>query len=436
MNLSDKLLNHMTNETQLRILIDLIPEYIVLKDGYGRWLVSNKTVLDVYGLHGYDYTGKTDMELAQISPQFIEPFKYNMTTDEMAWRKGSSLQIEKSFPGVDGMLHIWEVVKTPIFDDAGNRHRMVIVSRNITERKKTEKALQISEMKYRLIAENMHDIIATFAADGTMQYVSPSFEHILGYSSVNYIGKNIIQVIHPDDRATVIKSFSELIEKMMVQTKVEFRCQHADGRYLWFEAHFTCVFREDGKLDHVVGAVRDIMERKEYELRLQMMAYHDPLTEIPNRRFFMDQLMKEMAAADRRKSSLALLYLDVDHFKEINDTFGHDIGDELLVHFVKRVKKSLRLTDTIARLGGDEFVIILPDIPSREQAAFIAERLCASLQQPWELKKYECITSSSIGVALYPQNGTTVQALLSHADQALYKAKRDGRRQVRFFESL
>jgi diguanylate cyclase (GGDEF)-like protein/PAS domain S-box-containing protein len=435
MNLSDKLLNHMTHEAQLRILIDLIPEFIVLKDGHGRWLVSNKTVLDAYGLHGYDYVGKTDMELAEINPQFIEPFKYNMITDELAWKNGSSLQIEKSFPGKDGIINIWEVVKTPIFDDTGNRHRLIIVSRNITERKKTEKALQISEMKYRLIAENMNDIISTFAANGTMQYVSPSFEHILGYSSVNYIGEHMMRVIHPDDRANVIRIFTEVIEKKTAQN-VEFRCKHADGPYIWFEAHFSCVFKDERNLDHVVGAVRNIMDRKEYELRLQTLAYHDPLTEIPNRRFFMDQLLKEMAAADRRKSSLALLYLDVDHFKEINDTFGHDVGDELLVHFVKRVQSSLRLTDTMARIGGDEFVIILPDVPSREQAAFIAERLCASLQQPWKLSKHECITSSSIGVALYPQNGTNVQTLLSHADQALYNAKRDGRCQVRFFESV
>jgi diguanylate cyclase (GGDEF)-like protein/PAS domain S-box-containing protein len=344
------------------------------------------------------------------------------------------LQLEKSFNGPDGVLNTWEVIKTPIFDEAGRRHRMIIVSRNITERKKAELALQASEKKYRLITENMNDIISVFDADGTIRYVSPSFEHILGYSSVDFIEKNIFHLIHPDDE-NAFQFFNEMLLDKKSKNKVEFRYRHVEEHYIWFEGNFTCILNEDGGLDHVIGSVREIMDRKKYELLLQKMAYHDPLTAIPNRRFFMEQLEREMTAADQRGSSLALLYLDVDHFKHINDTLGHEVGDELLTHFVQRIQSSLRLTDTIARLGGDEFVIILSDVSTQEQAAFIAERICVSLQQPWELSANKLISSSSIGVALYPQHGTCAQSLLRHADQALYIAKREGRRQVRFFGS-
>jgi diguanylate cyclase (GGDEF)-like protein/PAS domain S-box-containing protein len=435
MKLTDQLLNHIENETQLRMLIDLIQEFIVLKDGQGRWLVSNKIVLDMYELGGYHYVGKTDIELSEISPKYKEPFEFNMRTDELAWENGSTLRIEKSFNGPDGVLNTWEVIKTPIFDEAGRRHRMIIVSRNISERKKVELALQASEKKYRLITENMNDIISVFDADGTIRYVSPSFEHILGYSSVDFIEKNIFHLIHPDDYENALQFFNEMLHNKKSKKKVEFRYQHTEGDYIWFEATFSCICKEDGELDHVIGSARDIMDRKKYEQLLQKMAYHDPLTAIPNRRFFMEQLEREITAADHRGSSLALLYLDVDHFKHINDTLGHEVGDELLTHFVQRIQSSLRLTDTIARLGGDEFVIILSDVSTQEQAAFIAERICVSLQQPWELSANKLISTSSIGVALYPQHGTCAQSLLRHADEALYIAKREGRCQVRFFGS-
>lgn len=432
MNLTGQLLVLAQNEPQLRLLIDLVQEFIVLKDGQGRWLVTNKHVLKAYGLEEADYQGKTDLELAEISPAFKEAFTYNTRTDEMAWEKRSALQIEKSLRGPDGLLHTWEVVKTPVFDEKGQRQHLVIVSRNITERKKAEAALREREAKHRLIEENMKDIIMMFDRNGTTQYLSPSYKHVLGYSEDACIEKKAADILHMQDYPRLLQTLEEMIKNKSPEMKLEFRCREANGQFLWFEANCSSVFKENGDVDYVIVAARNIMERKKYEHHLKTLAYQDDLTNVPNRRFFMKQLVKEMATSDRNGTLLAFVYLDLDHFKEINDRLGHEAGDELLTQFVKRIQSRLRLTDTIARMGGDEFVIILPDLTSRQEADQLLESLSDCLNQPWKVKEKLLHTTSSIGVALYPQDAATIEELIGRADTALYKAKNQGRSQVQF----
>ena len=413
------------SESQLRGLIDAIQEFIVLKDGQGRWLITNRIVIDTYRLQGVDYVGKTDMELALIRPEFHEAFVYNVQTDEQAWQKGSALRIQKSFMGLDGHLNTWEVIKTPSFDEAGNRHQLVIVSRNITERRLAEQALEASEQRYRLIADNMLDIIGVFKPEVGIEYVSPSFEHVLGHRAVAYLGRDMFELIHPDDIDPLRSAFRMLLEGTASHTTVECRCRHVQGHYIWFETHLSSTYMNEGVLDNVVFACRDISARKAYDQHLQTLAYHDPLTGAPNRRFLMDQIQLMIDQASTG-SSFAVLYLDLDRFKPINDERGHDVGDELLIEFASRLKQNLRANDLYARIGGDEFVIVLAQV-NEAQAVTIAERLCLALQAPWTLPCGELKTTSSIGVALSPDAGLSVHTLLRHADEALYEAKRAGR---------
>ncbi|AEI39999.1 diguanylate cyclase domain-containing protein [Paenibacillus mucilaginosus] len=433
----EQMLRHAPYEGEhIQVLLDLIQEFIVLKDGEGRWLVSNQTVLDAYELNGIDYRGRTDQELAELAPpQFKAAFEFNITTDEQAWQKGAPLQIEKSFAIADGSMQTWEVIKTPMFDGEGSRHRLVIVSRNVTERKKAEEELKASEKQYRLIAENMNDIISMLNPDGRVRYCSPSFRHILGYTVLE--GTDIFEFMHPDDSPAVRRSFDELVAGASDAASVQFRYAHAGGHYIWFEAALTCVWSDEGTVDHVVSVARVITERKEYEVRLQGMAYYDALTGVHNRRSFMKRVKLELEESGRHGTSLGILYLDVDHFKRINDSFGHEAGDELLVQLARRIEGHLASAGFLARLGGDEFVAVLPGLTAPEQAAAMAETLCASLQQPWPLESAgEVRTSSSIGVALYPQDADAVHLLLRCADQALYAAKREGRSRVRFYDGV
>jgi diguanylate cyclase (GGDEF)-like protein/PAS domain S-box-containing protein len=412
-------------ESQLRGLLDAIQEFIVLKDGEGRWLITNKIVLDTYHLQGVDYVGKTDMELALIRPELHDAFVYNIQTDEQAWQKKATLRIQKSFMGLDGHINTWEVIKTPTFDEAGNRHQLVIVSRNITERRIAEQALETSEQRYRLIADNMFDIIGVFKPEVGIEYVSPSFEHVLGHRAAVYLGSDLFELIHPDDNDPLRRAFRLLLDGTASHTTIECRCLHAQGHYIWFEANLSSTYTAEGRLDNVVFSCRDISTRKAYNEHLQALAYHDPLTGAPNRRFLMDQaqLMIDRVSAG---STFAVLYLDLDRFKPINDEMGHEMGDELLTQFACRLRQHLRTDDVYARIGGDEFVIVLAHV-NEAQAVMIAERLCLVLQEPWSLPCGELKTTSSIGVALYPDAGLSVHTLLRHADEALYQAKRAGR---------
>ena len=418
--------------TLIKALLDAIQEFIVLKDGEGRWLIVNRIVLQAYQLEGVDYVGMTDTELARLSPQFAEAFDYNVRTDEQAWQKGSALMVEKSFMGIDGRLNTWEVVKTPHFDAQGRRERLVIVSRNITERIDAQQAQRESERKYRLIAENMSDIIGVFNVDASLNYVSPSLETVLGYRPNAATPELVMSIVHPDEQPAMSHAFEMLVSRQSVQEKVEGRLRTADGEYLWFEVGFsTVVAADETTLEGVVFVCHDITARKEHDELMRLMVNQDPLTGVYNRRYLMDQLQTRLARRATARRGFAVLYMDLDRFKGINDSLGHAIGDELLCQVVERLQRGLRANDLLARIGGDEFVIVLADV-DEAGARQIAERLCTRLQDGWELSCGPLSTTSSVGVALYPRDGDSAHTLLRRADEALYAAKRAGRSQVKF----
>lgn len=426
--LTEDLLTLSENEKQVRFLIDMIQEFIVVKDGFGRWIVTNLQVLKAYELEGIDYRGKTDLELAELQPKFRESFEYNTSTDEQAWIKGSALKIEKTILG-----QVWEVIKTPFFEESGERHHLVIVSRNITERKKAEAQLQESERTYRLIAENMKDIIITVNEEGNVLYLSPSFEHILGFTADEFIGKPFLPIMHPDDARRINQMIEDMLDNSILKNKIESRLQRADGDYIWYESICSCVFKENGEFDHVIIAARDITDRKNNESYLEKLAYQDALTGVYNRRFLMEKLPNILVDSEISGTKVGLIYFDIDSFKHVNDSMGHEIGDQLLVQFVKRLQSNLRITDPIIRNGGDEFIAIVPNLPSDHYIVPIAYMLCDSLREPWMLNGRVVEVTSSLGVAVFPKDGNTVQNILSNADKALYKAKLKGKSRVEIY---
>jgi diguanylate cyclase (GGDEF)-like protein/PAS domain S-box-containing protein len=427
--LTEDLLNLFENEKQLRFLIDMIQEFIVVKDGFGRWLVTNLKVLEAYEIEEINYRGKTDLELAELKPKFRESFEFNMSTDEHAWKKGSAIKIEKTIMG-----EVWEVIKTPFFDDFGKRHHLVIVSRNITERKKAEAKLQESERKYRLIAENMKDIIITVNEKGIVQYTSPSFEHILGYSAEEFIGKPLLPIIHTDDARRMKQMIEDIVDSNILKNKIECRVQKADGEYIWYESVCSGVNKDNGVFDHIIISARDITDRKNNESYLEKLAYQDALTGVYNRRYLMEKLPNILVDSEINGTKVGFIYLDIDSFKDINDTMGHEKGDQLLIQFVRRVQSNLRFTDPIVRIGGDEFIAIVLNLPSDHYIIPIADMLCDSLKKPWLLNGQTIEASSSLGVAVYPKDGDSVPSILSNADKALYKAKLKGKSRVEFYK--
>ncbi|MFD1887031.1 diguanylate cyclase domain-containing protein [Paenibacillus wenxiniae] len=435
MEFSNDFLTMHNSEAELRFLIDMIPELIVLKDGEGRWLMCNQSVRELLQLSESEYRYKTDREIADRYPTLRGIMEYNHVTDEQTWNKAATLIVERSFEEYGHSQDLWEIVKTPTFDKHGNRERLMSVSRNIMQRRLIEKKLHESQERFRFIAENITDIVTIFTMDRQIDYLSPSLKTMLGYDIVVAMKQPRFSVIHPDDVARFVHAFEAIFSGELMQSKVECRYRHIQGHYIWFEMSMSRVSHDDGE-EYVLVVGRDISERKIHEQQLNSLAYMDPLTGVPNRRYLMKQLEQDIQTACQHHTLVGVLYLDIDHFKQVNDTLGHEQGDQLLIQMVERITAELGPVDTIARIGGDEFIVVLPIMTDRSQIAWVAQTICEVLQQPWKLAHGSIMTSSSIGIAIYPHDSVGATDLIRYADKALYEAKRAGKAQFAFYEDV
>jgi len=309
-------------------------------------------------------------------------------------------------------------------------------------------ALRRSEERYRAIVQHAPDLVAVVAADGLARYASPSHYRLLGYPAPEVEGTNLFDLMHPEDRASVRAALGaaglrpdlapSAVEDAPADAPIDapadapadaptaaFRLRHADGSWRTVDARVTNRL-DDPAVRGFVLIGRDITVRAEMEEALQHQALHDALTGLPNRTLLHDRLGHALLAARREGTPLTLLLLDLDRFKEVNDTFGHHVGDALLVEVAARVQGALRASDTVARLGGDEFAALLPgdDAAGAERAA---SSILAALDAPTAVEGHAVHLAGSIGIALSPTHGADAATLLREADIAMYVAKRTHR---------
>jgi diguanylate cyclase (GGDEF)-like protein/PAS domain S-box-containing protein len=314
---------------------------------------------------------------------------------------------------------------------------------DISESKRLEAALREQKSFFHLIAENLSDFIAVLDPEGRRLYNSPSYQQFFG--SVNDLhGTNSFAEVHPDDRERVKQVFMETVRSGEGR-QIDFRFILADGSIREMESRGSVIKNEEGQVDRVVVVSHDVTERKRLHEQVYQMAFHDSLTRLPNRRLFSDRLSQAMAASSRSASYGAVMFLDLDSFKPLNDAYGHDVGDLLLVQVADRLKRWVREIDTVARFGGDEFVVMLGqlDIDETEsisQAEIVAEKLRAALSEPYLLNfshqgdvdtSVEYCCTASIGVALFNHQEASLGGILRRADMAMYQAKHAGGNQVR-----
>ncbi|WP_106497862.1 PAS domain S-box protein [Lentibacillus sp. Marseille-P4043] len=323
---------------------------------------------------------------------------------------------------------------TPVRNEKGKVIGATAFCKNITDFNKAARDLQKSEEKFRLITENAFDVIKTLSPTGIVEYVSPSNEQVLGYNSVDYIGKAFINHIHPDDIPWVEKGFARAAKGEEVPP-VEMRVRHQQGHYVWLEATTTPII-ENGEIKQLVSISRDITERKKRREELANMAFYDFLTGLPNRRTFDDRLDMAIHQADRSKKKVAVMMLDGRHFKQVNDTYGHDAGDAVIKELAKRIKASIRETDTVARFGGDEMAVVLPELDSPKMAEDVAKRILSSLEEPFTYNHSEIDLGAGIGISFYPDHANRKKKLLKYADEALYEAKELGRSEYKIYSIL
>ena len=230
------------------------------------------------------------------------------------------------------------------------------------------------------------------------------------------------------------RHWSRAVSAQQGWQNIVLRWRHRDGSYRTFESNASALFSETGELIGFQGVDRDITERKQAEARIEFLAHHDALTGLPNRVLLRDRFKHALAMAERSRSRVAMLFLDLDNFKVVNDTLGHMAGDRLLLEVVTRLSQCMRESDTISRQGGDEFILLLNDIPDLETVERIASKILVHLAEPAEINGHVLNTSGSIGIAIYPEDGKDFDSLLQKADTAMYNAKDAGRNIYRFFD--
>ncbi|MEG3859996.1 EAL domain-containing protein [Microcoleus sp. herbarium12] len=310
------------------------------------------------------------------------------------------------------------------------------VALDISGRKQAESALRQREQRFRSLIENATDITIILDAQGIFRYISPSVKRILGYSPHHAIGRSALGTVHPDDCATIAQTLHKAIENpKRSQLPLEYRVRHRNGSWCYVEAVATNLLH-DPAVKGIVINCHDITQRKLAEEQLLHDAFHDALTGLPNRALFTDRLEHALKLAKRRKDYLfAVLFLDLDRFKVVNDSLGHAIGDQLLVAIARRLETCLRAGDTVARLGGDEFVLLLEDIDGVNEATNIVNRLQKKITSPILLDGHEVFITASIGIALSSGEYEEPTNLLRDADTAMYRAKELGRARHEVFNS-
>jgi len=282
-----------------------------------------------------------------------------------------------------------------------------------------------SEERFRSLVRHASDLIFVVARDGIVAYVSPSVERVVGYRSDELIGTNVFALFHAGERDRVRHFRNEIVSRSGSTAMVELQMIHRDGSRRVVEAIGNNLL-EDPSVNGIVINARDITERKSAEQQLAYQAFHDPLTGLPNRARFMDRLEHAVARSARRREGVAILFLDLDRFKVVNDSLGHEVGDQLLVETGRRLSESIRPGDTVARLGGDEFTILLEDVLDVDQASAAADRLFTQFQQPISINGRDVFVSLSIGIALSRGRQSRPADLLREADIAMYQVKRHG----------
>jgi len=303
---------------------------------------------------------------------------------------------------------------------------------DLTERVHFEISLKESEEKYRAVVNQISDSIFLIEAiSHKIVEANPAYCDLLGYTSGEILKLKLEDILH--DCESFLGNIYAFLEKNP-HFLGEAIHKRKDGSLVDVEVSVSMIHYLESEM--LCFTVRDITSRKRTRELLQYQAFHDLLTGLPNRRLFNEQLTTSVANAKRYGYYLGLMYVDIDHFKSINDTFGHPAGDKLLEGFAHRLKSCLRASDTIARFGGDEFAILLPQVNHLEDTAKLAERLMDALKQPFEIFGENLEIKSSIGIALYPQDGDQAETLINKADMALLRTKSEGRNNYQFYSSI
>ena len=285
------------------------------------------------------------------------------------------------------------------------------------------------------VFENADEGVIITAPDATIISVNKAFTQVTGYRADEVIGQTPKVLRSGRQEENFYRHmWDQLLTHGQWQGEIWNRNKAGEEYLEWLS--IAAVRDEQGELSHYVAVFSDITLEKENENRLHKLAHYDQLTGLPNRILFNERLAYALTQAARNRSRVAVMFLDLDGFKPINDTLGHAAGDQLLQEVAQRLKQGLRASDTVARFGGDEFTIVLPEVDERHSISLIAQKISDTISTPYQLGEHQVSVTTSIGVGLYPEDASTVPDLIHHADHAMYQAKRQGKNRYCYYDEV
>ncbi len=353
---------------------------------------------------------------------------------ETAATAGNHYDLEYRIRHADNSIRWVQESGGPLFNDQGELEALEGFIQDITHRKHSEQLAKAAEERYRSIFENAIEGIYQTSPSGQYLNFNPALARIYGYESTADLMQSIKDI--QTQLYVNINKRNEYIETMKTHGCVlnfEAQVYRKNGDIIWITENAHEVRDADGELLFYEGTVEDISARKCYEAQIEYQATHDSLTGLPNRTLLPDRLQQCMHFTHRQANKLAVVFLDLDQFKLINDSMGHHVGDQLLICMAERLTDNVRESDTVVRLGGDEFVLLITSLQKIEDISQSMQRILTAVAIPCEIDGRDFIVSCSIGIALYPDDGTDANTLLKHADSAMYKAKQLGRNNFQFY---
>ncbi|MCG2577417.1 EAL domain-containing protein [Dechloromonas sp. XY25] len=381
-----------------------------------------------------------DELLARSSPEITHPDDRLIGNDEFARLASgeiSTFSVDKRYVRKDGQI-IWARASVSLVQDAEAGPFAISVVEDITEATLVAQAHRDAEHRLELAVDIAKLGFWEWDVANDQVYLSPMWKQQLGYQEDELDNRSdeATSRLFPEDIDRVKDYVARYIGQPGSEFSIDYRLRHRDGHYRWFTARATPVTDDTGQVVKLIGTQLDITHLKEAEQRIREAALHDPLTGLPNRALIFEYGQHLLAAARRSHGRGALLFIDLDRFKQVNDLYGHEVGDRLLQEVAMRLIACTRQEDLVGRLGGDEFVIILPHLDHRtDRATVVAQHVLDSIGQPFRIDALELSVSPSIGITYYPEHGTEIDALIHAADLAMYQAKQFGRANYQLYTS-